>query len=267
MEKEEEQEQKTESSQENLSREDYVFLTQVYEKANSNEGMLLGIKKCIEMDNKLSAEERRLFAMAYGNAVSKVRKNLRYVHHEIKKLSKDEKKNEKQLAILIEIRQNLMTEIKSYCEEVQDLIDNKLYIALKDEQLEEKIFYLKLKGDYFRYLCEIIDDENLEALCDETESCYKNALEAAEENLPIANPIRLGVALNLSVFYAEIKKDKETAIEIANKAFNGAMNCLEELEKKQSKEILFLVKMLEENMKLWGKKFEEKGEASEAKEE
>lgn len=124
----------------------------------------------------------------------------------------------------------------------------------------EKIFYLKMKGDYFRYLCEIIHDENFESICEETENCYKQALDASEKTLPISSPVRLGVALNLSVFYAEIKNDKDTAISVANEAFSGAMTCLEELEQKQNKEVLFLVKMLEENMKLWGKNFEDKEE-------
>lgn len=249
-----------ESSQENLTREDYLFLTQIYEKANSNDGMLLGIKKCIELNNKLTTEERRLFSAAYANTISKVRRNLRYINHEIKKLEKSSKPNKNQDAILAELKQSMEKEIISYCEEVQNLIDNTLFPALSDEQVEEKIFYLKMKGDYFRYLCEIIHDDNFDSISEETESCYKQALAAAEEVLPISSPVRLGVALNLSVFYAEIKKDKETAISIATNAFTGAMSCLEELEKNQNREVLFLVKMLEENMKLWGKSFDDKDE-------
>lgn len=102
-----EDESKSESSQDNLAREDYLFLTQTYEKTNSNDGMLLGIKKCIEFDNKLNKEERRLFSLAYGNTISKIRRNLRYINHEIKKYEKSGKKNANQGQILNELKQSL----------------------------------------------------------------------------------------------------------------------------------------------------------------
>ncbi len=51
---------------------------------------------------------------------------------------------------------------------------------------------------------------------EDSEAAYKAATEVAK-NMESWNPIRLGLALNFSVFYYEIMKDPKKAIEMANK--------------------------------------------------
>jgi len=46
---------------------------------------------------------------------------------------------------------------------------------------------------------------------------YEEALDVAKENLPSTHPIRLGLALNYSVFYYEIKNERDKASELAKK--------------------------------------------------
>ena len=50
---------------------------------------------------------------------------------------------------------------------------------------------------------------------DKSENAYKEAYELSKGTMPSTHPIRLGLALNFSVFYYEIKDAKETACELA----------------------------------------------------
>ena len=51
----------------------------------------------------------------------------------------------------------------------------------------------------------------------ESDEAYKEANQKSEEKLPPTHPIRLGLALNYSVFYYEIKQDGEKACSMAKK--------------------------------------------------
>ncbi|KAM6566871.1 hypothetical protein CsatA_025999 [Cannabis sativa] len=64
---------------------------------------------------------------------------------------------------------------------------------------ESKVFYLKMKGDYHRYLAEFKD--------------------IAIADLASTHPIRLGLALNFSVFYYEILNKFHKACTLANTGF------------------------------------------------
>ena len=50
-----------------------------------------------------------------------------------------------------------------------------------------------------------------------SENAYKEAVEIAHEKLHPTNPIRLGLALNYSVFFYEIQNDSKKACEVAKK--------------------------------------------------
>jgi len=80
---------------------------------------------------------------------------------------------------------------------------------------ESKAFFVKMVGDYYRYIAENAKGSQLE-------SVKKNALKAYNEanliKLPPCNPIKLGLALNFSVFHYEVMKDHKSACELADKA-------------------------------------------------
>ena len=60
-----------------------------------------------------------------------------------------------------------------------------------------------MKGDYYRYLGEFKQQEEKKKVIDYAQDSYKKASDEAEK-LKSTHPIRLGLALNYSVFYYEI---------------------------------------------------------------
>jgi 14-3-3 protein epsilon len=79
------------------------------------------------------------------------------------------------------------------------------------------------KGDYHRYLAEFALGEKRKQSADKSLDAYKNATEVAQTDLAPTHPIRLGLALNFSVFYYEILNSPDQACHLAKQAFDDAI--------------------------------------------
>jgi 14-3-3 protein epsilon len=79
------------------------------------------------------------------------------------------------------------------------------------------------KGDYHRYLAEFAIGEKRKESADKSLEAYKNATEVAQTDLAPTHPIRLGLALNFSVFYYEILNSPDQACHLAKQAFDDAI--------------------------------------------
>ena len=90
--------------------------------------------------------------------------------------------------------------------------------AMKTQnEAEGKAFFLKMVGDYYRYMAESATGDKLALARDGALEYYKLA-EVANKDLPACNPIKLGLALNYSVFYYEVMQDSKQACVLAETA-------------------------------------------------
>ena len=96
-----------------------------------------------------------------------------------------------------------------------------------EEKEETRVFYLKMKGDYYRYLAEVFKDKESD-YAKQSEDSYNAAYELAVSEMPSTHPIRLGLALNFSVFYYEINNTPDKACELAKKVMD-CKYCTDEL--------------------------------------
>ena len=85
---------------------------------------------------------------------------------------------------------------------------------------------------------------------DKSKIAYDQAHKAAE-NLATTHPIRLGLALNFSVFHFEIDNNPKKACEIAKKAFDKAITDLDKLHEDQYKDSTLIMQLLRDNLTLW----------------
>ena len=92
--------------------------------------------------------------------------------------------------------------------------------------------------------------EERKAVIDSAQDSYKLAGEAAE-NLKTTHPIRLGLALNYSVFYYEILNSPDLACKLAKQAFDNAISDLETLEEEEYRDSATIMQLLRDNLTLW----------------
>ena len=72
-----------------------------------------------------------------------------------------------------------------------------------------------MKGDYFRYLAEVANGDVRKAVVDDSQKAYQDAFDIAKSSMQPTHPIRLGLALNFSVFYYEIMSSPDKACQLA----------------------------------------------------
>lgn len=76
------------------------------------------------------------------------------------------------------------------------------------------------KGDYHRYLAEFATGNNRKEAAENSLVAYKTATDLATLELPSTHPIRLGLALNFSVFYYEILNSPDRACRLVLPQYN-----------------------------------------------
>ncbi|KAF6031370.1 ftt-2 [Bugula neritina] len=147
-------------------------------------------------------------------------------------------------------KQKVEAELTAICNDVLALLDEFLIPTAEDDP-ESRVFYLKMKGDYYRYLGEVAVADDREEVVKMSEEAYKVAYEEAANKMPSTHPIRLGLALNFSVFFYEIKNSPGEACELAKKAFDDAIADLDALQEDAYKDSTLIMQLLRDNLTLW----------------
>lgn len=94
---------------------------------------------------------------------------------------------------------------------------------MHDSNVTEMLRRYYRKGDYHRYLAEFAIGDRRKDSADKSLEAYKAATDVAQTELPPTHPIRLGLALNFSVFYYEILNAPDQACHLAKQAFDDAI--------------------------------------------
>merc|ERR1712072_1029726 len=121
---------------------------------------------------------------------------------------------------------------KEYCNKVEDELDKicDTILGLLDGNLiskattgESKVFYHKMKADYYRYIAEFSDGDAKSKAAENARVAYEEAQKVAQKDLAVTHPIRLGLALNFSVFQYEVLNQPDEACKMARTAFEDAI--------------------------------------------
>ncbi|GFQ06920.1 14-3-3-like protein 16r [Phtheirospermum japonicum] len=206
-------------------REENVYMAKLAEQAERYEEMVEFMEKVVGAvdGDELSVEERNLLSVAYKNVIGARRASWRII-------SSIEQKEES--------RGN-----------ESHLLDTKLIGSAATG--DSKVFYLKMKGDYHRYLAEFKTGAERKEAAENTLSAYKAAQDIANTELAPTHPIRLGLALNFSVFYYEILNSPDRACNLAKQAFDEAIAELDTLGEESYKDSTLIMQLLRDNLTLW----------------
>ncbi|KAH0453427.1 hypothetical protein IEQ34_017751 [Dendrobium chrysotoxum] len=240
------------------AREENVYMAKLAEQAERYEEMVEFMEKVVNSlpeGEELSIEERNLLSVAYKNVVGARRASWRIV-------SSIEQKEEgrgagDRAAAARDYRLKIESELSSICAGILRLLDSRLVSAVVTP--DSKVFYYKMKGDYHRYLAEFKTGDERKEAAESTLSSYKAAQEIAVSELPSTHPIRLGLALNFSVFYYEILNSPERACNMAKQAFDEAIAELDSLGEESYKDSTLIMQLLRDNLTLWTSDMQDEG--------
>ncbi|KAE8690403.1 14-3-3-like protein [Hibiscus syriacus] len=201
------------------SREEFVYMAKLSEQAERYDEMIEFMEKVsVSTDNEgLSVEERNLLFVAYKNLIGARRASWRIVSSIEQK--EESRGNEDHVAVIRDYRAKIETELSSICGGILKLLDSRL-IPLASAK-DSKVFYLKMKGDFHRYLAEFKTGAERKEAAESTLTAYKSAQDIASADLALTHPIRLGFALNFPVFYYEILNSPDHACNFAKQVDSG----------------------------------------------
>ncbi|XP_040900467.1 14-3-3 protein zeta-like [Toxotes jaculatrix] len=227
------------------------------EQAERYDDMAAAMKAVTEDSEQLSNEERNLLSVAYKNVVGARRSSWRVVSSIEQKAEGSERKQ----TMAKEYREKIEKELKEICQDVLGLLNT--YLIPKATGAESKVFYLKMKGDYHRYLAEVATGDEKKSIILDSQDAYQKAFDISKDEMQPTHPIRLGLALNFSVFYYEIINSPEQACQLAKRAFDDAIAELDTLSEDSYKDSTLIMQLLRDNLTLWTSDNQGEGEDTE----
>lgn len=227
-------------------RETNLFIAKIAEQAERYEEMVDAIKKVAASDGELNSDERNLLSVAFKNVIGTRRASLRIVHSiEAKEESKG---NEKHVEQIRDYKQRINKELEDICSDVHNVLDNHLIPKATDQ--EAKVFYYKMKADYYRYMAEFASGDKKKEASEKALGAYESAKEHASDLAP-THPMRLGLALNMSVFYYEIMNQPDKACQLAKDSFDQAIAETSTMDEDTFKDATLIMQLLRDNLTLW----------------
>merc|ERR1712217_276767 len=168
------------------------------------------------------------------------------------------KGNEEQAKYAKEYCQKVEGELQKICDTILQLLDGNL--ITKASTGESKVFYQKMKADYYRYIAEFSDGDAKSKAAENARLAYEDASKVAEKDLVVANPIRLGLALNYSVFQYEVLQNPDEACKMVRAVLEDEIAELDNFAEDSYKDSTLIMQLLRDNLTLWTSDQEAGGE-------
>lgn len=226
-----------------MDRDSLVYKAKLAEQAERFDEMVADMKEVAKQPQELTVEERNLLSVAYKNVIGSRRASWRVV------TSIEQKGEPDKLTIIKDYKAKIEEELVEICNDILGIIDSDLIPNSTSE--EAKVFYYKMKGDYHRYLSEFQTGATRKSSASSALDAYQAASGVASADLAPTHPIRLGLALNFSVFYYEILNSPDRACHIAKQAFDDAIAELDTLSEESYKDSTLIMQLLRDNLTLW----------------
>jgi len=208
----------------------------------------------------LTPDQRNLLSVAYKNVVGAKRSSWR-VLNEDNSFDADD--------LVQKYKKRVETELEGTCKQILKVLgelSTQNANRMEDEENAEtklklqecQVFYLKMIGDYYRYLTEAFPIDEYKDNCNKF---YSDAMKIAEQALEATHPTRLGLALNYSVCHYEILNQPKEACDLAKKAFDDAIEKLDSLSDVSYRDSTLIMQLLRDNLTIWNQNDDEAQQA------
>ena len=149
--------------------EELIFLARVAEQAERFEDMVDFLEKVLrEKGASVTSDERNLLSVAFKNLISSKRAACRTItaieqNPKYAKFSDD----------LAKYKQEIEAKLTGDCQRIVDMINKEVLKKACDG--EAKAFFVKMVGDYYRYIAENAKENQLEAVKQKALKAYNEA--------------------------------------------------------------------------------------------
>mmetsp|Transcript_25526 Transcript_25526/g.72912 ORF Transcript_25526/g.72912 Transcript_25526/m.72912 type:complete len:245 (-) Transcript_25526:102-836(-) len=225
------------------TREECVFMARLAEQAERHDDMVQYMKRVACMGTELSLDERNSLSVAYKNAATARRQAWRAIT-----LGAQQEAPDSQPAIQ-NYKRTVEQELDDLCKGILDILDK--YLIGSASTGESKVFYMKMKGDYFRYSAEFKSGSEHGVCAGYAQTAYQAAMDEATTSLGSAHQIRLGLALNYAVFHNEVLRNSVEAIKLAKKTLEEGTADLGSLDPVSQQDSRQILQLLQDNLALW----------------
>uniref|UniRef100_A0A8C6EXM2 14-3-3 domain-containing protein n=1 Tax=Marmota marmota marmota TaxID=9994 RepID=A0A8C6EXM2_MARMA len=194
--------------------------------------------KCYD-DMATCMKEHNLLLVAYKNMVGYCR-------------SKTYTSNKK-LQLIKENWEKVKSEWRSICTMVLELLDKNLIANATTP--ESKVFYLKMKEDYFWYLAEVACGDDRKQMIDNSQGAYQEAFDISKKEMqPPHTQSRLLYYYNIYYIIISINNRSlkiELICTLAKTAFDEDIAELDTLNEDAYKDSIIIMQLLRDNLTLW----------------
>merc|ERR1711939_478958 len=229
----------------NKTMEEKIFLARVAEQAERFDDMVAFLKEAIDAKSgeDFTIDERNLLSVGFKNLIGSQRGAIRTIG-----AIEQNPKYQKFGGALSEYKKKIEGELYEKCISIVEIVKSKcLQLAADDES---KAFFYKIIGDYYRYVAESASPDKLQTVKDGALGGYQEPDKLCA-NLNACNPIRLGLALNFSVFNYEVMNDHKAACELGEKALTEALEKIDDVDEETFRDAKSIIELLKENLSLW----------------
>jgi len=219
-------------------------MARVAEQAERFDDMVAFLNAVVKAKNEdFSTEERNLLSVGFKNQIGSKRTAIRTIS-----AIEQNPKYSQYANALQGYKKRIEKELFDQCVTiVNNVRDSCMHVASTDES---KAFFQKMMGDYYRYVAENATGDQLEKVKQGALENYDHA-QTTCQSLNACNPIRLGLALNFSVFHYEVMNNHKKACELGEQALTEALEKIDDVDEETFRDAKSIIELLKENLSLW----------------
>lgn len=237
---------------ENMSRYECFYMAILAQQANRYTDTVNFMEKLIISSTSSSSSGSDLTIDEHNLLSTATKKVIDSLYAAQQALSPTEQNHNDHFALVTDYKSKIESELSHLCNRVLNLLHKHLILIPSALNSESKVFYLKMKRDYYRYMTEFKVGTQRKQAAENTIIAYKAAEDIALCELAPTLPTWLGLALNFSVFCHEIEGASDKACSIAREAYEEAIAKLDSLGNKSYKETsLLILQLMRDNLNLW----------------
>jgi hypothetical protein len=226
---------------------EFVLLARCAERAERYDDMADFMIEKVKSGTALNGEERDLLSAAFKGALTGRRTAVNIaVYHE-------QQEDPRLKEIAAGYRSKVQSELKELCQKILSYLESSLIPAAVPG--EPKVFFLKMAGDYYRYMAEVQQDAVAkQSITQKAQEYYQQGMSEASCSLTSTHAVRLGLALNYSVFLHQVVGQCGAAVEIANDMLVSAAQDYQVLPPEAQADCadsIDTMNLLRENLEMW----------------